>query len=59
MGIVGSRSRSQWDFEIFIHLPQYNLSGSTTQLWYKLGTLLLSMYVHLILVNKFYEYCHI
>ena len=37
MGIVRSRSRSGWDFEIFLHLPQYKLSGPITQLWWKLG----------------------
>ena len=36
MGIV--RSRSQ-DFEIFLHLPQYKLSGHIIQVWYKLGSL--------------------
>ena len=25
--------------EIFLHLPQYKLSGPITQLWYKLGSL--------------------
>ena len=37
-GIVGSRLRSMWDFEIFLCLPQYKLSGHITQLWYKLGS---------------------
>ena len=35
----GSRSRSQMDFEIFLHLPQYKLSGPITQLWCKLESL--------------------
>ena len=30
MGIVRSRSRSRWDFEIFLHLPQYKLSVPIT-----------------------------
>ena len=38
-------------FQVF---PNYQLSGPTTQLWYKLG----SMYVYLILIYKIYEYCH-
>ena len=37
-------------FQVF---PNYQLSGPTTQLWYKLA----SMYVYLILY-KIYEYCH-
>ena len=36
LGIAGPRSRSWRDFEIFLHLPQYELSGPITQLWYKL-----------------------
>ena len=36
LGIVRSRSRSQHDFEIFLLLPPYKLSGPITQLWYKL-----------------------
>ena len=27
------------DFEIFLHLPQYKLSGPISQLWYKLGSI--------------------
>ena len=38
-GIVRSRSKSRWDFEIFLHLPQYTQSGPITQLWYKLESL--------------------
>ena len=38
-------------FQVF---PNYQLSGPTTQVWYKLG----SMYVYLILIYKIYEYCH-
>ena len=58
LGIVGPRSRSLRDFEIFLHLRQYKLSGPITQLWYKLGSFLLSMYVHLVLIYKIYEYRH-
>ena len=36
-GIVQSRSRSQRDFEIFLHLPQYKLSSPISQLWHILG----------------------
>ena len=36
IGIVGPRSRSLWDFEVFLHLPQYKLSLPMAQLWYKL-----------------------
>ena len=39
LGIVPSRSRSQRDFEIFLHLPQYKLSSPfICQLWYMLGS---------------------
>ena len=34
LGIVGPRSRSRHDFEIFLHLLQYKLSGPITQLCY-------------------------
>ena len=34
LGIVRSRSRSQCDFGIFLHLPQYKLSGPISQLWH-------------------------
>ena len=33
-GIVRSRSRSGWDFEFFLHLPQYKLSIPISQLWH-------------------------
>ena len=36
LGIVRSRSKSQRDFEIFLHLPQYKLSSPLSQLWHKL-----------------------
>ena len=36
-GIVRSRSRSRPDFEIFLHLPEYKLSGPISQLWGMLG----------------------
>ena len=36
LGIAESRSRSRRDFEIFLYLPQYKLSGPISQLWYKL-----------------------
>ena len=38
LGIVRSRSRSRHDFEIFLHLPQYKLSGPIFQLWDKVGS---------------------
>ena len=38
LGIVRSRSRSQRDFEIFLHLPQYKLSTPISQLWHTLGS---------------------
>ena len=38
MGIVGQRSRSWCDFEIFLHLQQYKLLGLITQLCYELGS---------------------
>ena len=38
LGIVRSRSRSWRDFEIFLHLPQYKLSGPISQLWHMLGS---------------------
>ena len=38
LGIAGPRSRSWRDFEMFLHLPQYKLSGPITLLWYKLGS---------------------
>ena len=31
--IVAPKSRSRCDFEIFLHLPQYKLSGRITQLF--------------------------
>ena len=37
LGIVRSRSRSWRDFEIFLHLPQYKLSGPISQLWLQVG----------------------
>ena len=58
MGIVGSRSRLRWDFEIFLHLPQYKLSGPTTQLLVDARKLILSMFVHLIIIHNIYEYHH-
>ena len=39
LGIVGSRSKSLRDFEIFLHLTQYKLSGPITKLWSKLPSL--------------------
>ena len=36
-GIVGSRSRSAQAFKTFLHLPQYRLLGTITQLSYMLG----------------------
>ena len=38
LGIVQSRSRSQRDFESFLHLPQYKLSSPISQLWHTLGS---------------------
>ena len=35
LDIVGPRSISQHNFEMFLHLPQYKLSGRITQRWYK------------------------
>ena len=32
------RSRSQRDFEIFLHLPKYKLSSPISQLWHMLGS---------------------
>ena len=54
LGIAGPRSRSGRDFQIFLHLLQYKLSGPITQLWYKLG----SMYVYLRIIYKFYKHRH-
>ena len=39
LGIAGPRSRALPDFEIFLHLPQYKMSGLITQHCYKLGSL--------------------
>ena len=36
IGHCQKRSRSRCDFEIFLHFPQYKLSGPITQLWYML-----------------------
>ena len=36
------RSRSRREFENFLHLPQYKLSGPITQLWHKLGSSLVT-----------------
>ena len=38
LGVVPSRSRSQRDFEIFLHLPEYKLSSPISQLWHMLGS---------------------
>ena len=38
LGNVRSRSRSQHDLEIFLHLPQYKLSRPISQLWHMLGS---------------------
>ena len=51
-------SRGTRYFEIFLHLPQYNLSRPITQLWYRVRKLILNMYVHLILIYKFFKYRH-
>ena len=38
IGHCPSKSRSQRDFEIFLHLPQYKLSRPISQLWHMLGS---------------------
>ena len=55
LGIVGPWSRSRHNFEIFLHLPQYKLSGRITNL-VQARKLKLSMYVHLIQISNIYEY---
>ena len=57
-GIVGSRSRSRLDFEIFPHLPQCKLSSANISALEQDGKLCLRMFVHLILMYKTYEYRH-
>ena len=42
---------------IFPHLPQYKLSGPIVQLFLQARNLILSIYVHLILIYKINE-CH-
>ena len=55
--IVEWRSRSRWNFEIFLHLPQYKLSGPITQL-VQVRKLILSMYVYLMIIYEIYDYCY-
>ena len=43
--------------EFFPHLLPYKLSDCITQLWYKLGKLILSMYVHLIMIRYEFQSC--
>ena len=38
LGFVPSRPRSQRDFEILLHLPQYKLSSPISQLWHIVGS---------------------
>ena len=38
LDIVGSRSTSRRDFDIFLHLPQYKLSSPISQLGHMLGS---------------------
>ena len=54
LNIVGSRSSDT--VKVFFNIPQYKLSGPITELWYNFE-LILSTYVHLIIVYKLYE-CH-
>ena len=42
----------------FQHLSQYKLSGPISQLCAQAWKLILSMYVHLIIVCEILEYCH-
>ena len=73
LGIVRSRSRSQGDFEIFLHLPQYKLSSPISQLWdmyvcssdnniqdllIKLRKLKFSSNVYLPSSNKMFQYSY-
>ena len=58
LGIAGPRSRSWRDFEIFLHFTAIRTIRSHNSTLVQARKLILSIYVYLIIIYKFYKHHH-